>query len=55
MAINILSAGRAGGALPVTVWELAPEALSFSVCVKNFPESKFCYGKPIYHAALPFC
>lgn len=54
-AINIPSAGRAAGALPATVWELTPGALSFSVCVKHFPESKFCYGKPIYHAALPFC
>lgn len=29
--------------------ELLLGSLSFSVCVKHFPESKFCYGKTIYH------
>lgn len=28
--------------------ELLQGSLSFSVCVKHFPESKFCYRKTIY-------
>lgn len=47
--INILDAGKTGWVLIVGL----QGSLSFSVCVKCFPESKFCYRKTIYQVLPP--